>query len=1156
MTSGGDFAQGANLTIAQGTHITLLEDIQVAELTIQGVGSSDFADSEFSLSTDSITLEADGRLNAANVDFSATNITLGERANLRIRELGTNISLAADSTLIATEALVSGALALNITASEASSTLHINASATGTTLSLGAFVGNLNVESGIAETSKAQFDALATLGLYNNASYSISDALDNSTYSWVSKITGEAGTTLSLALSTSATHGTDLDLGVDFQGTLNVRSGALSVQNSNLGGTQLVQMGNGSALYFDESAQTKDFATAIAIDAGATVTVLSWGQAGIRSLSNTITGGADTRINKSDLGDVQFNNLSEFEGTLGVMGGKLTVSSAGTAETPTTYNINKAFLMSGGTTFEVQGHTILNATGRDASTSYYTRRTQSIDTTITVGEFATFNDNVYMRIGGGSVTINGGGEYNIYGFMGTDHSSGASTLNIAAGTTVTTSGTATSDGRGDHHSFLLSHWSPASTVNVAGTLDIASGISNMDGTGNINVNEGGTLILRQGLYGEDVGTNAGSISINAQSGSKVQVANQANASGATGEGASVMNANFAAGSTIEAIDATTHLLQGRRLTGTNGNATLRAAAGGIQVNVMGLISNISADSNTGLTIAGSAGQNFSIAGANTYTGGTSITGGTVTMGNASALGAGAISISGGTLNMNNMASTNAVTASGGNLAGFSAYAGALSVTGAVAVADTITGNISISDAGSLTLSGTWDFSSAMSNEGTLLFDNSLMLDLTGSSFDASNNLTLFTGSGSANITDWLNANSADLSQVLTGVDTEGKTFSYNAGVLSYTMTPAGDIIIGTDETKALTGAVTGNISFDDSTGVASLGTGFSQGESSEFIGAGTILIAAGSEVTLSKANTQFSGETEIEEGTSAADITTLTMGHTDALGKGDVLIEGFATLAVNEGVALQNDVELKDGGRVEMGNIHLSKSATSTSLTATLTGAGNSVMSTSEGGSINNATLTDMAVQLRAGKSYTLSDITLSGKYDLSVTTSLMRSGVNTSLTINNLSIEASVDNGTLIIPTTSTTIDTTERADQEMYIYGVSGIAGLVAGDTSTITGDLTLTLTLTGSEFADFMTRYNTENGLIGFALEGVTDLGLWYHDVEITIENSDDAADKLTLLALGATKNASGEVVLYIPEPSTATLGLLALAGLLARRRRKVS
>ncbi len=197
-----------------------------------------------------------------------------------------------------------------------------------------------------------------------------------------------------------------------------------------------------------------------------------------------------------------------------------------------------------------------------------------------------------------------------------------------------------------------------------------------------------------------------------------------------------------------------------------------------------------------------------------------------------------------------------------------------------------------------------------------------------------------------------------------------------------------------------------------------------------------------------------------------------------------------------------------------------------------------------------------MTVQLRAGKSYTLSNITLSGKYDLSVTTSLMRSGVNTSLTINNLSIEASVDDGTLTIPTTTTTIDTTERADQEMYIYGVSGIAGLVAGDTSTITGDLTLTLTLTGSEFADFMTRYNTENGLIGFALEGVTDLGMWYHDVDINIENLNNAADNFTLLALGATKNAAGEVVLYIPEPSTATLSLLALAGLLARRRRKTA
>ncbi len=50
-------------------------------------------------------------------------------------------------------------------------------------------------------------------------------------------------------------------------------------------------------------------------------------------------------------------------------------------------------------------------------------------------------------------------------------------------------------------------------------------------------------------------------------------------------------------------------------------------------------------------------------------------------------------------------------------------------------------------------------------------------------------------------------------------------------------------------------------------------------------------------------------------------------------------------------------------------------------------------------------------------------------------------------------------------------------------------------------------------------------------------------------------DGATELFTGSALGATATDVGNnLVFYIPEPSTATMSLLALAGLLARRRRK--
>ena len=85
--------------------------------------------------------------------------------------------------------------------------------------------------------------------------------------------------------------------------------------------------------------------------------------------------------------------------------------------------------------------------------------------------------------------------------------------------------------------------------------------------------------------------------------------------------------------------------------------------------------------------------------ANSYTGGTSVKNGTLTIGNVSALGTGEVSLSGGTLNTGAYAVKNAVTATGGTFCGKN-YAGALTIRGDVTLGSALS-------AGSLNLnSGT------------------------------------------------------------------------------------------------------------------------------------------------------------------------------------------------------------------------------------------------------------------------------------------------------------------------------------------------------------------------------------------------------------------------------------------------------------------
>ena len=105
-------------------------------------------------------------------------------------------------------------------------------------------------------------------------------------------------------------------------------------------------------------------------------------------------------------------------------------------------------------------------------------------------------DNIYLT--NGTLNINSG-VITTGSFKGTfGNANGPTTLNIANGATLTSTGTGTSIDSGNA-SFMLANWSSAGAVNVAGVLNVSSGLSSRDGSGTLTVQNSGIVNFVNGL---------------------------------------------------------------------------------------------------------------------------------------------------------------------------------------------------------------------------------------------------------------------------------------------------------------------------------------------------------------------------------------------------------------------------------------------------------------------------------------------------------------------------------------------------------------------------------------------------------------------------------------------------------------------------------
>ena len=140
---------------------------------------------------------------------------------------------------------------------------------------------------------------------------------------------------------------------------------------------------------------------------------------------------------------------------------------------------------------------------------------------------------------------------------------------------------------------------------------------------------------------------------------------------------------------------------------------------------------------------------LSLTGANTYAGSTTISNGTLVLGNASALSSGAVTVAAGVLDLNSQSLTNAITLSGGTVTNgtISTSAAFTATAGTFAAPISGTGSLSKTGSGTLTITAANTYSGGTAvSAGTLVVNNTAGSGTGSGSLTISNGATL-AGSG-------------------------------------------------------------------------------------------------------------------------------------------------------------------------------------------------------------------------------------------------------------------------------------------------------------------------------------------------------------------------------------------------------------------------
>jgi autotransporter-associated beta strand protein len=526
-----------------------------------------------------------------------------------------------------------------------------------------------------------------------------------------------------------------------------------------------------------------------------------------------------------------------------------------------------------------------------------TGQTFTIATGDTLSVLNTITDTGSLTVaGGGTLTLSGANTYS----GGTTLSAGQ--LNINSATAIGTGTFTINGGTIDNTSgsaIILSNnnpqvWNQSFTFNGTDNLNLGTGAVLMGGNITITTNAGELAV------GGDIGDGGNGFKLT-QSGSNGTLtlsgnntfsggttftsggtAGQLNINSATALGTGTFTVNT--GSTIDNTSGSAITLTDNNAIHWNGNFTF---AGSNDLNLG--TGDVTMSSSHTLTVAGAAltfggvisgsgdkatkngGGTLVLTGDNTYSGGLTLSAGTIDINNAGALGTGTFTINGGAIDNTSGAFIDIDTANPITLGGSFTFEGSNALdlgTGAV----NLSGNRTITvDASTLTVDG------AISGGHSLIFSGSGTLTLTGTN--------TYTGGTTLNA-GTLNIDSS--SAIGTGKLTiDGGTIDNTSGAaitLSTNNTQAWDGNFTFNGTDALN-LGTGNVTLSASQTVTTDGAALTVG--GVISGTGFALTASGSGTLSLSGNNTFSGGTDLSGGT-------LDINNASAIGTGTFTIDGGA----------------------------------------------------------------------------------------------------------------------------------------------------------------------------------------------------------------------------------------------------------------------
>ncbi len=396
------------------------------------------------------------------------------------------------------------------------------------------------------------------------------------------------------------------------------------------------------------------------------------------------------------------------------------------------------------------------------------------------------------------------------------------------------------------------------------------------------------------------------------------------------------------------------------------NATLELNTGGDFINNIGGTGRVEKSGDDTLTLSGS----------NTYTGGTLINGGTLVASNVEALGTGDVTDNatlalntGGTFD-NAISGSGQVVKSGDEtltLSGTNSYTGGTTISGGTLVATNVEalGSGDVTDDATLELNTGGTFDNAISGSGQVVKSGDKMLTLSGAN----------SYSGGTLISDGTLV-ASNVEALGTGDVTNNATLALNTGGdFTNNISGSGQVVKSGDDTLTLSGAnsYTGGTTISGGTLVATnvdaLGTGDVTNSSTlelntggtfdnAISGSGQVVKSGDETLTLSGSNT-YTGGTLISGGT-------LVATNVDALGTGDVTDN--ATLELNTGGTFDNAIS-GSGQVVKSGDDTLTLSGANSYTGGTLISGGTLVATSVE--ALGSGDVTDNAVlELNTGGTF------------------------------------------------------------------------------------------------------------------------------------------------------------------------------------------